>query len=110
MRVFEDAGDDLMAAQSGCLYTSVLTERQLTFDGTTDEIRERSSSGGWRSPTLRAALGRRSRSVDADALADHLFVTFEGAYLLCRSLDDPSHMRASCAPTGCWSRRSSARP
>ena len=94
VKVFEDAGDDLIAAQSGCLYTSVLTERELTFDGTADEIREAIIK--WRvafADILRAALGRRSRSVGADALADHLFVTFEGAYLLCRSLDDPSHMR-----------------
>ena len=94
VRVFEDAGDELMTQQSGCLYTSVLTERQLSFDGTADEIRGAILT--WRAAfadLLRAALGRRARSLDADALADHLFVTFEGAYLLCRSLDDPSHMR-----------------
>jgi TetR/AcrR family transcriptional repressor of nem operon len=29
-----------------------------------------------------------------DALADHVFVTFEGAFILARSLSDPGHMRA----------------
>jgi TetR/AcrR family transcriptional repressor of nem operon len=94
VRVFEDAGDELMAEQSGCLYTSVLTERDLTQDGTADQIR--GAVLAWRAAyadLLRAALGHRARSVDVDALADHLFVTFEGAFLLCRSLDDPSHMR-----------------
>lgn len=94
VRVFEDAGDELMTEQSGCLYTSVLTERQLTHDGTADEIRAAIVS--WReayAELLRAALGRRTRSVDVDALADHLFVTFEGTFLLCRSLGEPEHMR-----------------
>jgi TetR/AcrR family transcriptional repressor of nem operon len=94
VRVFEDAGDELMAEQSGCLYTSVLTERQLAFDGTADEIR--TAVLAWRrayADLLRAALGSRASSVDVDSLADHLFVTFEGAFLLCRSLGDPSQMR-----------------
>ena len=94
VRIFEDAGDELMSEQSGCLYTSVLTERELTHDGTADQIRE--AVLAWRAAyadLLRAALGRRTRSVDVDALSDHLFVTFEGAFLLCRSLGDPSHMR-----------------
>ena len=94
VKVFEDAGDELMAAQSGCLYTSVLTERELTVDSTAAEIRRAVLE--WRTAyagLLRAALGPRARSVDVDALSDHLFVTFEGAFLLCRSLGEPSHMR-----------------
>ena len=31
---------------------------------------------------------------DAKELADHLFATFEGGYLLCRSLGSPEPMRA----------------
>ena len=38
-----------------------------------------------------------SRRVDVDALADNLFVTFEGAFLLCRSTGDPEHMRRQLA-------------
>jgi TetR/AcrR family transcriptional repressor of nem operon len=95
VKVFEDAGDELMAAQSGCLYTSVLSERELNVDSTAAEIRRAVLE--WRTAyadLLRAALGRRARSIDVDALSDHLFVTFEGAFLLCRSLGEPSHMRA----------------
>jgi TetR/AcrR family transcriptional repressor of nem operon len=69
LRVFEDGADELMAAQSSCLYVSVLTERQLASSGTWDQI---------------------SRAV----LADHVFVTFEGAFILARSMNDAGHMRA----------------
>ena len=31
--------------------------------------------------------------LDAEALADHVFVTFEGAFILCRATGDPGHMR-----------------
>lgn len=93
VRHFEEMGDDIMSAQSNCLYVAVLTERQLVADGTTDEIRRAVET--WReaiAAVLREALRGRS-DVDAAALADHLWVTFEGAYLLCRSTGDPSHMR-----------------
>ena len=92
VQVFEDTADELMSAQSGCLYMSVLTERQLADTG--EPIL--GAVVAWREAyagLLRAALGRRSRRVDVDALADNLFVTFEGAFLLCRSTGDPGHMR-----------------
>ena len=41
---------------------------------------------------LRAALPPDS-DLDAEALADHVFVTFEGAFILCRATGDPGHMR-----------------
>lgn len=93
IRFFEDGAEDLMAAQSGCLYISVLTERQLAQSGTSDEITR--AILAWRtavSRLLRNALP--TGPIDPDALADHVFVTFEGAFLLCRSTGDPSHMRA----------------
>jgi TetR/AcrR family transcriptional repressor of nem operon len=31
--------------------------------------------------------------IDADALADHLYTTFEGGFILCRSYSDRSNMR-----------------
>lgn len=37
------------------------------------------------------------RTLDTDALADHLFVTFQGAFILSRSMNDPRHMRAQLA-------------
>ena len=32
--------------------------------------------------------------IDTGALADHLFATFEGAFILARSANEPRHMRA----------------
>jgi TetR/AcrR family transcriptional repressor of nem operon len=45
---------------------------------------------------LRPALATRrpDLDIDADALADHLFTTFEGGFILCRTFEDPSAMRA----------------
>jgi TetR/AcrR family transcriptional repressor of nem operon len=97
VRVFEESADELMAAQSNCLYVSVLTERQLAQQGTSELIVR--AIKAWRttlSRMLRAALaGRRPvLDIDIDALADHVFVTFEGAFILCRSTEDTGHMRA----------------
>ena len=38
VRVFEEGADDLMSAQSSCLYVSVLTERGLVERGTSSRI------------------------------------------------------------------------
>lgn len=97
LRVFEDGADELMAAQSSCLYVSVLTERQLAQSGTAKQIA--TAIVAWRttlSQMLHEALAARGAAgaVDTDALADHVFVTFEGAFILCRSTDDSRHMRA----------------
>ena len=35
---FEDAADEIMSAQTSCLYVSILTERQLVLDGTSEPI------------------------------------------------------------------------
>ncbi|HTF49602.1 MAG TPA: helix-turn-helix domain-containing protein [Pseudonocardia sp.] len=97
IRIFEDGADQLMAAQSNCLFVSILTERQLAQSGTSDRIAENILA--WRtvlSGMLRDALGSRAPApaIDTDALADHLFVTFEGAFILCRSMTDARHMGA----------------
>jgi TetR/AcrR family transcriptional regulator, transcriptional repressor for nem operon len=97
VRFFEDGADELMAAQSSCLYVSILTERQLAQAGTNDQIVEAITA--WRSELssmIRRALAARpgGNAIDAEALADHVFVTFEGAFILARSSDEPGHMRA----------------
>lgn len=95
MRWFEDRADEIMSAQSNCLYVAVLTERQLVDAGTSAEIVRAVVT--WReriAEIIRDALATRPGvEVDAADLADHLFVTFEGSYLLCRSLGDPEPMR-----------------
>ena len=96
VRIFEDGAEDLMAAQSSCLYVSILTERQLASSGTADQIER--AIRAWRttlSGLLRDALATvpGAPGVDPAALADHVFVTFEGAFILCRSTSDSTHMR-----------------
>lgn len=100
VRVFEDGADELMAAQSGCLYVSVLTERQLVQSSTREQIS--TAIVAWRtalSHLLREALKSRpaAPAIDPGALADHFFVTFEGAFILARSMNDRRHMRAQLA-------------
>jgi TetR/AcrR family transcriptional repressor of nem operon len=103
MKVFEDGADELMAGQSSCLYVSILTERQLAQAGTRELIaRAVLAYRTELSRLLRAALGARpgalagagGLAVDAEALADHVFVTFEGAFILSRSTEEARHMRA----------------
>lgn len=95
VRHFEDGAHDVMSAQSSCLYVAVLTERQLAGADTARPIL--GAVEAWRraiGSLLRDALGDRE---DLDALADHVFVTFEGAFVLCRAAGDPDHMRAQLA-------------
>lgn len=98
LRFYEDAADELMAEQSSCLYIAVLTEQQLVSTDTVAAIRRAIEE--WRSAIARlisaaaAASGRPLGDRDeVDALADHVFVTFEGAFLLCRATGSPAHMR-----------------
>lgn len=95
VRHFELRGDEIMSAQSNCLYVSVLSERQLAGPESGGAIL--GAVVAWREAIvglLRAALGERP---DLDDLADHVFVTFEGAFILCRTTGDPSHMRRQLA-------------
>src|SRR5687767_14840903 len=75
IRVFEQGADDLMSAQSSCLYISVLTERQLARHGTTEHIVR--AIIAWRERLAAMLKAVVPSGVDADALADHVFVTFE---------------------------------
>jgi TetR/AcrR family transcriptional regulator, transcriptional repressor for nem operon len=96
VRFFEDRAEEIMSAQSSCLYVAVLTEQQLVTNGTADLINE--AIQVWRkeiADLLSAAATSGDLDLgDLDALADHVFVTFEGAFLLCRSTCSPEHMRA----------------
>lgn len=98
VRHFEDRAEAIMAAQSSCLYVAVLTERQLVSNGTAGLIT--GAIEAWRKEIaglLHAAAIARGVDLEdlggVDALADHVFVTFEGAFLLCRSTGDSTHMR-----------------
>ncbi len=96
VRCFEDAADEVMSVQSNCLYVAVLTEQQLVSSGTADLITH--AIEVWRHEIvglLEAATEGRGLDIgDPHALADHVFVTFEGAFLLSRATGEPGHMRA----------------
>ena len=90
VRYFEDRAEELMAAQSSCLYIAVLTEQQLIGNGTADLVTHAIET--WRREI--AGLLKAAGLDDGDAVADHVFVTFEGAFLLCRATGVADHMRA----------------
>lgn len=96
VRHFEDRGEEIMSAQSNCLYVSVLTERQLAGPESAGAIV--GAVVAWREEIvtlLSEALGETDH--DLDALADHVFATFEGAFILCRVTGDTGHMRRQLA-------------
>ncbi len=93
VRCFEDMADEIMAGTTGCLYTSVLVELDLVDAGTSDPITK--AVAVWRerfAELLHAAVGERA-DIDVSALSDHVFVTFEGAFLLARTTGDATQMR-----------------
>jgi len=97
LRHYEDGADDLMSEQSGCLYATVLAEREFTGSAINDEVAK--ATRVWRDAVaglLRPALAARApgADLDVDALADHLYTTFEGGFILCRTYTDRSAMRA----------------
>jgi TetR/AcrR family transcriptional repressor of nem operon len=96
VRLFEDAADEMVAQQPSCLYVSYIYDRQLFEDGTNAIIA--GAVRAWRdrlSAKLHEAAERHPprAPVDLEALADHLFATFEGAFVLTRTMGDPELMR-----------------
>ncbi len=96
LRFFEDGADELMSEQSGCLYATVLAERQLAGSAINDLVAR--ATIAWRTAIvdmLHPALATSGRElhIDVGALADHLYTTFEGGFILCRTLADPAAMR-----------------
>ncbi len=97
LRYYEDRADELMAEQSGCLYAAVLAEREFVGSEINDQVAK--AARAWRdalADLLRVALTARrpGLEIDVGALADHLYTTFEGTFILCRTYSDRSGMRA----------------
>jgi TetR/AcrR family transcriptional repressor of nem operon len=96
IRLFEHAADEMVSQQPSCLYVSYIYDRQLSEDGTNDLI-----VGAVRAWRERLAEKLRDAAevhpprvpVDPDVLADHVFATFEGAFMLTRAMSDPDLMR-----------------
>ncbi len=94
LRFYEQWAADLVSEESACLYIAVLTERDLLDDATLAEVDR--AVVAWRNgfaALLRPALAVRGLPIAPDELADHLFATFEGAYLMCRAARSPEPMR-----------------
>lgn len=95
---YERWANELVSADSACIYIAMLTERDLLEPETAAAIDR--AIRCWRegfARLLRPAFDSRGRNVgmpDVDELADHLFATFEGGYLMCRSLGSAEPMRA----------------
>jgi TetR/AcrR family transcriptional regulator, transcriptional repressor for nem operon len=80
-------------APPGCLFASFLYEREVVGEAGRALITE--SMLAWRERVgamIRAAAQHRTpvRAVDAEALADGLLTTIEGAFVLARAVDDPA--------------------
>lgn len=93
---YENWSGDL-TTESACLYLPMVTERD-TLDAESAAEVERAIVG-WRTETAR--LVREAYSAvgvadgpDPDDLADQLFVTFSGSFLVCRALGSPEPMRS----------------
>jgi TetR/AcrR family transcriptional repressor of nem operon len=95
IRSFEKIGDEIAEEhQSSCLYASFVQHHELVTDGGADIVVE--AIVAWRDALgaeLEAAVEQRQLTVDVD-LGDHVFVNFEGAFILARATADISHMRA----------------
>jgi TetR/AcrR family transcriptional regulator, transcriptional repressor for nem operon len=100
IRFFEDAADEMVSQQPSCLYVSYIYEKQLFEDGTNDVIV--GAVLAWRE-RLAAKIRDAAEAhpprvpIDADAIADHVFATFEGAFMLTRAMSDPELMRRQLA-------------
>jgi TetR/AcrR family transcriptional repressor of nem operon len=97
---FEEATEEMVNMQPGCLFVSFIYETDLT-GGDTDEIVARSILL-WRerivTKLLAAAASRPSiAGVDLPSLADQVFTIFEGGFLLARALGQPDALRRQLA-------------
>lgn len=95
---FVAEADALMSEQSNCLYVTAVTERQLVRAETSAEIER--AVHAWRAAIaglIRAAAPDEAGRLNPDDLADHVFVTFEGAFIIARATADPGQMRRQLA-------------
>jgi TetR/AcrR family transcriptional regulator, transcriptional repressor for nem operon len=92
VRDFAQAADELTPAQPGCLFASFIYESQLLREGDEDIISD--TVLVWRTRVLeRLAAAARVHPpavpVDLPSLADQVFTTFEGGFILTRAMHDP---------------------
>lgn len=100
VRLYEEAANDIPTAQPGCLFVSFIYERGPGSPRDEDVIVE--SIELWRKRILEklelaAETRLRLSGVDLPSLADMVFSTFEGGFILTRATDDPQHLRRQLA-------------
>lgn len=93
----EAAGPELAGDEPGCLYVSFVYERLPEAVGLGEVIVHAIES--WRDRIVEKLEAIDPPPADLEgadfaALADHVFATFEGAYVLARATGDPDHLRA----------------
>lgn len=96
LRYYENWSGDL-TAESACLYLPMVTERDTLEPEAAAEVER--AIVGWRTAVASLIGDAYAASgvvdgPDPDDLADQLFVTFVGAFLVCRALDSPEPMRS----------------
>jgi TetR/AcrR family transcriptional regulator, transcriptional repressor for nem operon len=100
VRHYERAAGELAPTQPGCLFVSFIYESQLAADAEDDLIA--TSIRHWRTRLLEkleaaARVHPPAIAVDLPSLADQVFTTFEGGFILARAMHDPTHLRAQLA-------------
>ena len=97
VRHYERAADEIDPVQPGCLFVSFIYESQLAGAGHDDLIAGsiRHLRGRLLDKLEAAARAHPPAvAVDLPSLADQVFTTFEGGYILARAMDDPKHLRS----------------
>ena len=95
VRAFEEAADEITAVLPGCLFVSFIYASELAGPGTEQLIAH--SIRAWRHRLLdkleaAARAHPPATAVDLPSLADHVFSTFEGGFILARAMKDSSHL------------------
>ena len=95
VRAFEQAAEEITTVLPGCLFVSFIYESELAAVETEEVIAK--SIRAWRQRLLdkleaAARLHPPAAAVDLPSLADQVFSTFEGGFILARAMKDPSHL------------------
>jgi TetR/AcrR family transcriptional repressor of nem operon len=97
VRALEVDADEMALSQPGCLFVSFVYEQVPDTHDVRPVIVE--AIEVWRRRiadklALAVAAGRLGDEIDLDSLADHVFTTFEGAFILARATEDAGHVKA----------------
>ena len=100
VRGLEEAADGADTSQPGCLFVSFVYEQVPETAATRELIAD--AVRLWRERILAklehpSVVDRLPAGLDRASLADQVFTTFEGAFILARATDDSSHVRAQLA-------------